>query len=190
MESWDKVRQRADWLKRAARYDDGSRQADQKCEDLVARRVLAGLGCTEKGLRDLEWRLDIPYDGTNPLMDRTRSVLDVVSGGMFVPESPNYRMGLFVRNGDKRHGVVLDRMPELVESAATTPDGIIVLARVGDTRTAWGYAIMPDGFLPPWILQPPSVILAKDSGYVVWYREVTDLVHDMAEYLRWDVHRT
>ena len=73
------------------------------------------------------------------------------------------------------------------KAAGSAPDGLMVFARVAETRNAWAYAIVPDGFLPPWLLQPPSVLLAKQGGYSIWYREVADIIGDMASYGKWDV---
>lgn len=184
----DDIEARANWLKRAAAYGDGSRLASQKCEDMVARRILLGLGFRESGLADLERSLGLPSDWARTLLDRTLDVVGAVSGGMFAPGSG--RMALVARNGDTRHNVVLGDIDGTVDSASSTPDGLLVLARVGDTRTAWAYAVVPEDFLPAWLLQPPAVLLAKHGGYSVWYREVSDMFHDMAEYLRWDVPRT
>lgn len=182
------ISERANWVKRAAVYGSGSKLASQKCEDMIARRILVGLGYREKGLGDLERLLDLPSDWSRPLLDRTMDAVGAVSGGLFAPGSG--RMAIVARNGDTRHNVVLGDVDGTVDSASSTPDGLVVLARVGDTRTAWAYAVVPEDFLPAWLLQPPAVLLAKHRGYSIWYREVSDMFHDMAEYLRWDIPRT
>ena len=181
------ISRRANWMKRSAQYMDGSRSASQKCEDLVARRIVMGLGYTEKGLVKLESKLDLQFDPVKTLMDRVRNVLDVLSNGMFSTDPDRRRMWLQVRETDRRHSAVFDNLDELAECAMSAREGMLLLGRVGDDRLAWGYVILPDGAMPAWLMQPPLCMLAKHNGYTFWYREVCDLFHDMAKYCRWDV---
>lgn len=178
------MERRLDWIKRASRYRDGSRKASQKCEDLVARRVLAGIGISEKGLPRLEKALGLEVDNTRPIIDRVIDAVQCLSNGM-VSRGFSGRFGAMCRESGTGHEAVTKDPDALVEAASAFRDGLLVLVRVGDTRNAWCYVVVPDGEYPPWVLQPPSVLLLKHGGYAVWYRDVTNIFHDMSTICGW-----
>ena len=186
MESFD-LSSRDAWKSRAALYADGSRQADQACEDLVARRIIRGLGYTEKGLYDLESSLYLPYDQSKTLFDRARTCMEIVSRGMFSSDRGHRRYALACRQTDERHSPILRNLDEWFSMAEAEKEGLVVMGRVGKNRIAWGYVVTRDTVLPPWILQHPAVLVQRRDGFWVWYREVSDLVYDMARLEHWDI---
>lgn len=187
MANWDSLEKREDWKARAALYTNGSRINSQKCEDLVARRILAGLGYTEKGINKIEAALEIPYDAGKPLYDRARTCLEIVSRGMFSTDRGHRKFALVCRETDDRHDMILRNWDEWIGIADAEERGAVVLGRVGSERMAWGYVILREGDLPPWILQHPAVLIQRRDGWWAWYREVCDLVYDMARFERWEV---
>lgn len=187
MESFEDLSKRENWKDRAALYKSGSRLSSQNNEDLVARKVLRGLGYTEKGINKLESALEIEYDPAKPLFDRVRTCLETVSRGMFSQDRDHRRFALAVRDTDETHSMIVKHMDEWIPMAEPEKDGIIVMSRVGKDRRAWGYAIMRETLLPVWILQHPAVLIRRADGWWVWYRDVTDLVYDMARFEHWDV---
>lgn len=183
----DEISRRDDWKARASLYSDGSRLVPQKCEDLAARRILVGLGYTEQGINKLEAALELAYDASKPLFDRAKTILEVVGAGMFSSDRKHRKYVIGSRHFDKRHRSVLDDLDNLVEMASNEEKGVMLFGRVENDRVAWGYCILPDTEMPPWLLQPPSVLIARKDGYWVWYRELSDLVHDMARFEHWEV---
>ena len=187
MADFSDLSNRDDWKMRSALYSNGSRLSSQRCEDLTARRILVGLGYTEKGINRLEAELGLAYDPSKPLVDRVRTVLGIVGGDMFSPDPSLRRFAMQCRGLDKAHRTVLDHLDDWIASAEAEKDGAVIVGRVGEDRVAWGYVVLPSHSAPPWLLQPPAVLIAAKDGYWVWYRELSDLVHDMAKFNRWQV---
>ena len=184
----DNLASRDNWKLRADLYRNGSRPGTQNGEDLAARRILRGLGYTEKGIDRLEAELELPYDATKPLYDRVVTCLEIVSNGMFSSDRAHRRMALVYRDTDESHGVIVKHLDEWFQMAEPEREGLIVIGRCGRNRVAYGYVIMRDDACPPsWIMQHPAVLLQSRDGWWVWYREVSDLVHDMAKFERWSV---
>lgn len=179
------ISQRANWLKRAVPYRDGSRTAAQKDEDLVARRILNGLGFTSKGIYDLERFLDIRPNASKPLYDRTVSAVKALSGGAISTGSDRSGFGVQCRSVKDVMKFLGDETEGLVEAASAYGDGVIVLCRVENENRAVACVVVQDGSEPPWLLQPISSIVAKSGGYSIWTREVSDLFFDMASLCGW-----
>lgn len=186
MDGFD-LSKRDDWKARAALYEGGSRLCSQNNEDMLARKILRGLGYTEKGIGRLESALELAYDPAKPLFDRVRTCLEIVSRGMFSQDRSHRRFALTTMDTDDTHSMIVRHMDEWIQMAEPERDGVIVLSRVGRERRAWGYAIMRETLLPAWILQHPAVLIRRSDGWWVWYRDVTDLVYDMARFEKWDV---
>lgn len=187
MEGFENLSKRDDWKERAAIYKGGSKLCSQNNEDLVARKILRGLGYTEKGIGKLESSLDLGYDPSKPLFDRVETCLEIVSRGMFSRDKSSRRFALVTRDTDDTHSMIVRHMDEWIQMTEPEKDGVIVMSRVGRDRRAWGYAIMRDTLLPPWILQHPSVLIRRSDGWWVWYRDATDLIYDMARFEHWEV---
>ena len=178
---------RDNWKDRAALYKDGSRLCSQNNEDMIARKILRGLGYTEKGINKLESALELAYDPAKPLFDRVKTCLEIVSRGMFSSDRAHRRFALTTRDTDDTHSMIIRHMDEWIQMAEPEKEGVVVMSRVGKDRRAWGYVIMRETLLPVWILQHPAVLIRRADGWWVWYREVTDLVYDMARFEHWDV---
>lgn len=187
MDKFDDLSKRDNWRARAALYSNGMKIASQKCEDLVARRILVGLGYHEKGINKLEASLELAYDPEKPLFDRVKTILEVVGGDFFSPDPGLGRYSIQCRNLDKTHKPILDSLPEFVELAESRKDGAVIAGRVGDERIAWGYVVLRREDAPPWLLRPPAVLIGELDNHWVWYRELSDLIHDMAYFNRWNV---
>lgn len=187
MEAFDDLSKREGWKDRAALYRAGSRLCSQNNEDLIARKILRGLGYTEKGINKLEASLEVPYDSSKPLFDRVRNCLEIVSNGMFSPDRDGRRYALTTRDTDETHAMVVKHMDEWLQIAEPEKDGLVIMSRVGKDRRAWAYAIMREDTLPPWILQHPSVLIWRDDGWWVWYRDASDMIYDMARFEHWNV---
>lgn len=186
MKSDKQIEKRSDWLKRSGLYRGGGRGASQNCEDLVARRILSGLGVTEKAASKLEAYFELEYDGSMPLFDRAARIVEHASRGE-VARRDALKYGMQCRDGDANHAIVTGNLDELVAAADAHPNGLLLFARVGSAKNALCYVVVQDGEYPSWLLQPPSVFLARHGGHAIWYREVTDLVYDMSVLCRWDL---
>lgn len=151
--------------------------------NLVARRVLRGLGLSPGDLPHVLRNLGAVPSGLR--MRDTASLLNLVSDGLFSPSTDG--LSLWVSETDRSHSAVSDS-----EWLAESMDGFmgsVVLAEAPSmqrSRLAWAYVIVPDGFEPRWLVCPPAVLLSGHDGFRVWYREASDLFHDMSSQLGWN----
>lgn len=179
------------WREIQTFYRDGNSPNRQKVEDLVARRVLNGLGLIERELPAVEKELAIRQPPDAPLWNRVKDLLNAVSGGMFLDSDPFRRQyALDCRQTDQKHKAILDSLDTIEAVANTSKRGCIVMARVDDRREAVAYVAEKDepGVRPPdWLMRPSAILLASSGTHFVWCRQLEALVSDMKAHYKWNV---
>jgi hypothetical protein len=184
------------WKERAEAYASIGSAAGQRNDDFVARKVLKGVGWSERKLPLLCSKLDVPWDGSAPLWDTTRDCLDVMSGNLFGHNSPNRKFILDVRPLNKKGMCWKDQeeLDEYCEIAQTVSGGFIVCGRKQISEgvsEAIALCFLNEAYQPPvWILQPPAALRERRNTVAVWVRRVEDLFRDMSQFMGWNVPQT
>lgn len=185
------------WKKRAEAYSGDVKR--NKEEDFTARKLLRGLGWTERGIPLLCSQVGPDYDPEVPLLTTVIDVLDSLSGGWFSPTSPYRRFVIDTRT------LPLSRakwdnpaVQSLAEMAKGMPvgNGVIVLSKVDDASgnsRCMSTVFLHDNYcienIPKWLLMPVSVLKARVGGGMVsvWTRDAEELIRDMAAVHDWPI---
>ena len=184
------------WMEAQARYKDGSTLASQRVEDLIARRVLRGMGFVERQLDALERALHIKKDYDAALWPRTEAVLRTCAfrESMFLGPSAN-EPGWFTidtREVNADHKEILTLVPELEE--CVKPPYPLFFTRVKNTQQARAYYLLrnesdPHGIVPArlyrehahWV-QPPVSFLASVGPWWLTVQEIEHFVSQLPLY--------
>jgi len=134
------------WLEAREHYKTGETLAGQNVEDLVARRVLRGLGLVSRQVPEIERALHIKGDTYDqPLWLRTRTILQAIttqSDRQWVFGVDEDTPGLFridVRETDPHHKEILELSDMLCEAHTPYP---LFLTRVKNTQVSLAYFLM------------------------------------------------
>lgn len=185
------------WRKRVEAYAGDTKR--NKSEDFTARKLLRGLGWTERGLPLLCTALGLEYGPEVPTLTTVIDVLDSLSGGWFSPVSPYRKFILDVRDIPRsKSGWDNYAIQSMASMAGGMPmsHGVIVLSKVDDTAggaKCVATVFMHDGGqtqnIPAWLLMPMSVLKARMAdGFVsVWVRDAEELIRDMAKVHDWPI---
>lgn len=180
------------WKERAEAFRKTGQKASQRSNDeAIARKVLRGVGCTEKTAPLLCAALGIDPDGQ--LMDIAVDAMNSVSGGMFDNMSAARRFVVDVRQIRLSRGFLEgSTVSDICANAARMPygGGVLVFFRHPTDRRPMCLAFLhepPDGVIPGWLLRPVSTLVLRRDGVSAWLREVEDLVRGMAEDMRWSL---
>lgn len=181
------------WKDRAEAYKEIGSIAGRRDDDFCARKILRGLGWTERGLPLLCMRTGVRYDGAEPLINLARKILDAVSLGEFDTGSSSCKFVMDVRPMEKG-GVFWandDEFRELSDIANTAGIGLLMFGRKparGASDECVACLMMRDCMdVPPWLLQPVSVLKERKFGTMAWMRRADEMVASMAEFRNWDV---
>lgn len=188
----------AGWMERLKAYQDIGSLAGRKAEDFVSRKVLRGLGWTEKALPLLCSKTDVEWDGSKPLWSTVQDVLNSLSNGYFSSMSPNRKYILDVRRARNDGTFWKDReeMLELEEIACSAGDGMILLGREpidNPCGTACVFVKKSEksfaryGDLPYWVGKPVALFRDETPKSMIWIRRIEDLFADMADAMNWDI---
>lgn len=179
------------WKDRAEAYKEIGSIAGKRDDDFCARRILRGIGWTERGLPKLCMLTGVPYDGAEPLISLVRKVLDAVSLGSF-DQGVSRKFILDVRTMSK--GACWadgDELRELCEISSTVACGMIVLCRrtvKGGNDECMAFVFLKDEpDIPAWIMQPLSLLKERKNGFMIWERKAEELFGSMVEFLHWEV---
>ena len=176
------------WQKRREFYKEYATVASARADDQVADHICRGLGFPPSAIGKVEGSLGLNLDPELPKIRHARSILNVVSHGLFMADD------------DEKTGAVLDvretgdtkkwleaNIAELAEEAEGRSVGVIVCTRGKDPKSLRAIVFTQDTapMVQPWLLQPGSCLLDRKLGVQVWCRQLTPLVHDMSELLKW-----
>lgn len=134
------------WLEARRRYTEGETLATQAVEDLVARRVLRGMGFVGRQVPELEKALGIKSDFNTALWPRTYQLLRSMGGHSgkswifgFDRTNPGY-FEIDVRETEHHHKNMLDMIPMFIQHKDRPHP--LFLTRVKDTQTSLAYYLL------------------------------------------------
>ena len=120
-------------------------------------------------------------------------ILDAVSLGEFDTGSSSCKFVMDVRPMEKG-GVFWandDEFRELSDIANTAGMGLLMFGRKparGASDECVACLMMRDCMdVPPWLLQPVSVLKERKFGTMAWMRRADEMIASMAEFRNWDV---
>jgi hypothetical protein len=182
------------WKERISFYKDGGSSNSKATEDMVARRILRGLGATERLLPDLEKNHEITPDYNIPLWNRVYTLINAISNGKVGGQSDLATVLIeakeckIMSNGEPDFLKDEESFKQLCTIASRYTHGITLFARVSGTKDVFAYSILNQGVeLPDWILNPKSTYLYKNKKHMLWVRDTEDLIRDMAISYRWEI---
>ena len=154
------------WQEARQRYRDGSTLNDQKTEDLVARRVLKGLGLVERQIGLIEYRLFGEATQDTALWPRTYAVLRAMAAASGSPRTFGFdrkdpgEFEIEVREVGQHHEEILEMLP-LLEQHVERPHPVF-LTRVRDTVVSRAYLLVdPSEIETKHWTRPPINFLAE-----------------------------
>ena len=143
---------------------------EQKVEDLVARRILKGLGLSSRNLNTLE-RLEFgKADFDTALWVRVLNVLNLIWRRNSLRDLAQRRKEAYWTLPN--HKPIIDRVAEKIDDANKAP---FIFGRVRGTKIAWAYSIWPldklgETLIPPFTAlqridteDGPAVIVVQDA---------------------------
>ena len=158
------------WQEARQRYRDGSTLNDQKTEDLVARRVLKGLGLVERQVGLIEYRLFGGATQDTALWPRTYAILRAMAAAAGSPRTFGFDQkepGEFlieVREVGQHHEEILE-MVELLGDVMDRPYPVF-LTRVRDTTISRAYSLIdPEDIGIQCWTRPPINFIAEAGAW-------------------------
>ena len=150
------------WQEARVRYQSGEAQAKQTTEDLVARRVLRGLGLPVAQMVRAERTLFGEANLDSALWVRTLAVLRYS-----LQQGRRTVVGLAeatfeVLEGDRQHKIVTDRFTELVGQQSDA-HRTVMFTRIKGTQNSMAYMLLTPETLK--LFTPPFVVLADISNW-------------------------
>lgn len=158
------------WQEANQKYEDELRLTTCKTEDLIARRVMRGLGYAMPRLKDLERALSLPSDFDRPSWDRVEAVLRAMamrSGkGWVLGDSRDFpgHFRLETLDADKNRRAIKDLAPVL--DASVAPPLPLYFTRITGTLLSKAYFLVGHEFAADtaW-LKPPFTVLSEHGQH-------------------------
>ena len=178
------------WREVQLRYSSGKTMATQATEDLVARRVLQGLGYTAKELGMLEKRLHTKYVPDAAMWPRVLEALRSLcsfSRRQYLFGLDDENPGMFaidVREVDSTHTEILE-MRDFFENHVSAPHPLF-LTRVKDTKISRAYYLLrnEDGegdMYVPW-LSPPVAFIGQAGPWWIACQETSHFIQQLGPF--------
>lgn len=141
------------WTEARKRYLEGATTVKQTTEDLVARRVLKGMGLVDKRLPAIEKQLfgEVRYD--DALWVRTLSVFQY----HLHRKGLNYVIDVY--DTEPGHKSILERINGVPNEAV---NDIVLLTRVKSTTLSWMYRVVSPCNIGS-SMQPPFLVIAESG---------------------------
>ena len=168
------------WMEIKDKYAEGISATPQEVEDVVARRVLRGLGLTEKRLPDAERFTfgEAKYDDS--LWQRTYRLAHI---GLRQAGVRGVNLETLKVNG--KHKDVATRFTEAIEEDPKHAN-TVYLTRIGKTKKALAYALSGLTGAPGGIsltrLKPPFVVQDSVMGYGLIVQNIEDFIEQFGPY--------
>ena len=181
------------WKEKAEAFRKaGGTPAQKKEQEFIARKILRGLGWTDKQLPLLARELSLDPDSQT--LDTALDALNYVSDGMFTNTSANQKFVVDTRqirfSKAFLEGV---KVVNFCEAASSLPEngGVLVFFRSPKDENKCMTAIFlhepVQGYLPGWLLNPVCTLYVRRGNVSMWTRETVSLIRDMASDLNWAV---
>lgn len=184
------------WQDRLKAYRNAGGTVEQLADDNTARKIIKGLGWSEKHIDALCTCLGLEPAEDASHLDKALDILDRVSGGLFSETSPNRKFIVSRRkvafsnsfwNGETAK--------QLLDMAKGMEGGMVIFhMKASDEAQHRNLAIVilhegqtcMDGVtVPGWMLKSPATFKMNRNGMDIWVKETEDLIHDMAETWDW-----
>lgn len=158
-------------------------------EDLIARRVLKGMGLVQARLYDVEHALHIRDTSNTPLWERTLEVFRQVAlrSGIRKFGYDRTNPGMFeieLKEVGPHHKEIMELVP--LFEALTTPPYPLFLTRLKGTQQSWAYFVLErdgDGSVTvPWLQPPFTVIKELESGFWLAVQETEKFIAQFGPY--------
>lgn len=182
------------WQEAKKRYENGDTLAKQQTEDLVARRVLRGLGFVERQLFDIEKALDLRDRGDMALWPRTFDVMQLMLArrgwlgeifGTIGKTEATYSVE--VQESDPQHKPILELLP-LFAAHKNAPHPMY-MTRVKGTKLSLTYYLVSAMFYGPEgsreadmyaLLTPPVNVIA--AAGIHWWLVAQETEHFISQF--------
>jgi hypothetical protein len=166
------------WLEARAKHLSSGAVNEQHVEDLVARRVLKGIGIPDTRLVSSEYRL---FDESTPnetMWTRASRILF----HLWAQHTPNlaqyWRVEAYKATG--RHKDILKRMAILEDVPITVRPLPVFLTRIKQTRQSLAYIVVPPE--DKGILTPPALYLANLGPFEVYIQDTEHFISQFRPY--------
>lgn len=179
------------WKDRISFYNKGGSCSTKSSEDMIARRVLRGLGASENQLPKLEAKHGIKPDYSQPTWNRVYKLLNFISNGDIGGDSDV--ASLVIDTSEVKvtsnNSILSDKeyLKNMYDIASRYRYGITILARVANTKTVNAYSIVDSQTLPDWVLQPVSTLISRENGKMIWVQDAEVFIRNLAECKRWEI---
>lgn len=177
------------WQKRREFYKNTATLASARTEDHVADNIFRGLGFSPNSLKNVETRLGIDIDPELPKIQHARTLLNIVSHGMFAPDDGGRSSVLLdIRDVKDTKKWMAKHLDEYADESEGRETGVILCTREADPKSLCAFVFTKDTspVVPAWLLQPGALFVARVHDVQVWKRQLEPLVRDMAEFMHWD----
>jgi len=171
-----------DWQEIKAKYEAGHSPTAQAVEDMVARRVLNGLGLVERELPSTEIEVFGEITRDAPLWDRVLALLKV---GLQRQRIRGLRFETLGVTG--KHLDILERFRGAYDEDSETWWRTVYLARVGKTKRTLAYFLADTNqethpTISIGTLAPPFTALAAMAQYYVVTQDIETLLKSFGPY--------
>ena len=179
------------WLEAQERYHQGRTPTDQAVEDLVARRVLRGLGFVQKNLPRMERAIFGDADFDEAVWPRTLKLLKyALTTEGHARYAEEHVIECYEAKGSD-HKDILERLSEVSPHKITEP---VFMTRIKDTMTSMTYSIWDREAFPDFIQPPFSAIVEipgmTESGTTTCnFVIVQETEHFVKQFMRNDLFR-
>ena len=172
-----------DWRERIRRHQESGSVNSIRTEDIIARRVLKGLGITQKSLYKAEISHGIDIDQDETLWHRVKHIIDAIS---YYNTCSSGNINIIVREIKPNNKFIESNM-DFIEMLLKDKPVIIFLCLISGTKNTIAYiCTKSEEYTQNWIMRPGATIVADDNTCRVWARQIPDLIKDMSEYMTWD----
>ena len=185
------------WQERVKAYRNAGGSAERLADDNTARKIVKGLGWSEKHIDALCTCLGLEPAEDASQLDKALDILDRVSGGLFSETSPNRKFIISRRrvafSNTFWNGQTAD---QLLDMAKGVEGGMVIFhMKASDDAKHRNLAIVilheaqdcgqGKVGVPSWLLRSPATYKMNRNGMDIWVKETEDFIHDMAETLDW-----
>ena len=168
------------WKARRAYYASKGRPDDQPFEDTLGRRILKGLGCTEKHVYRLEQYIFSASSGELPLWIRASKLFLEMLGRSAYWGYLARTWHLETRfTGANKDAEILDLLSEF-ELTGKLPV-FFTLPKSGESQLATVYSLWPEKTAMNW-LNPPYRVIGQMGEHVVVAQEASHFVAQFGKY--------
>lgn len=175
------------WQEAKKRHEDSLSLTSYAATELIARRIMAGLGYSMSRLPDLERALGLPQDYDAPALDRAEAVLRgmaIRSGKGWVFGDSREFPGLFrleTMDMDRRRKAITDLAP-ILDAVIQSPLPLY-LTRVTGTTVSKAYFLVGHEFLTEieW-LKPPFTVLSEHGMRWLVEQETAQFIGQFGPY--------